>query len=151
MLAPLLMSLLAVGAPTQRFDPVTGQLTLQRGVLSAPLTGDLSQAARACALSKRLERGLPPDSTLDIADSLGTRLGASFHLQQRKGGIEVYCAQVVVTLDSSARVELVSSSLFNYRDAQTVWSLSSDAALEIAAHQVPLPALKADGRPYGGG
>ncbi len=150
MLVTLLTSLLAAAPAVQRFDPATGQLTLQRGIQSAPLTGELSSAARLWALSKRTELGLPPDSTLDNADSFGTRFGASFHLQQRKDGIEVYGAQLVVTLDAQARVQIVSSSLFNYRTAQTVWSITSPAAMQIAAHQVPLPALKADGTPYGG-
>jgi hypothetical protein len=150
MLAPLFSALLAA-APVQHFDPQTGQLRIQQGVLSAPLSGELSSAARSWALARRGDLGLPPGSTLRNAESFGTRFGASFHLQQQLGGVDVYGAKVVVTLDAQARVTLVSSSLTSYRAARTTWVLDAGAALRRAVREVPLPSLWPDGTPYGGG
>src|SRR4051812_8959093 len=93
------------------FDPQTGAVRVDRGILSAPLQGELSAAARAWALGRRAELGLPPDSTLVNGESFGTRFGASMHLLQQVDGVEVYGANAVVTVDSSARVKLLTSSL----------------------------------------
>ena len=37
------------------FDPQTGAVTVDRGILSAPLIGDLPSAARTYALGRRVE------------------------------------------------------------------------------------------------
>lgn len=131
------------------FDPETGAVRVDRGVLSAPLQGDLSAAARAWALSRRQELQLPADSTLVNGESFGTRFGASFHLLQQLDGVEVYGANAVVTVDKSGRVTVLTSSLVSYRQARKQWVIDGDEALQRAARQVPLPALKPDGTPYG--
>jgi hypothetical protein len=126
-------------------------LTLQRGVLSAPLGGDLPAAAREWALSHRDALGLPPGSTLTSANAFGTRFGASFHLQQTIDGIEVYRAKAVVTVDAHARVVLITSSVSSYLTARSTWTWDADAALARAVREVPLPALRSDGTAFGGG
>lgn len=131
------------------FDPQTGAVQVDRGILSSPLQGDLPQAARAWALSRRGELGLPADSTLVNGESFGTRFGASFHLLQQLDGVEVYGANAVVTVDKSARVVLLTSSLTSYRQARKGWLIDGDEALRRAAREVPLPALEADGSPHG--
>jgi len=131
------------------YDPTTGAKTLDRGLLSAPLSGDLSLSARAWALSRRGELGLPPDSTLVVGPIFGTRFGASIHLEQQLDGVEVYGANAVVTLDEQARVVLFTSSLVNYREARKTWLIGDTEAIARAAQQTPLPALRDDGTPYG--
>ncbi|MBL8952285.1 MAG: hypothetical protein JNK82_16015, partial [Myxococcaceae bacterium] len=100
------------------YDPHTGAKTFDRGLLSTPLHGDVTLAARAWALSRRGELGLPPDSDLVVARTFGTRFGASIHLEQRLDGVEVYGANAVVTVDDQARVVLFTSSLVTYREAR---------------------------------
>ncbi len=142
MLAPLVLA-------AALFDPVTGAKTLDRGLLSAPLSGDLSLAARAWALSRRSELGLPPDSSLAVGPIFGTRFGASIHLDQQVDGVELYGANAVVTLDEQARVVLFTSGLVSYREARKTWVIGEAEALRRAAQQVVLPALRDDGTPYG--
>jgi hypothetical protein len=131
------------------YDPDTGAVKIDRGILSAPLSGELSQAARVWALGHRSELGLPPDSTLVNAESFGTKFGASFHLQQQIDGVDIYGANAVVTLDASARVTLVTSSLVTYQQARKGWLIGEAEAIARAAREMPLPLLQADGTPYG--
>lgn len=131
------------------FDPDTGATKVERGILSAPLTGELSSATRAWALGRRGQLGLPPDSTLVNGESFGTKLGASFHLQQQLDGVEVWSGELVVTIDAQARVTLVTSSLVPYREARKGWLVGEAEAVKRAARTVPLPALQPDGTPYG--
>src|SRR5262245_26333673 len=133
--------LVALVLAATTFDPQTGAVTVQRGVLSAPLTGELSSAARGWALAHRADLALPPDSTLVNAESFGTRFGASFHLQQQLNGQDVYGANAVVTIDSKARVVLVTSSLSSYRTARTGWLIGQTEAIARAAPQVPFASL----------
>ncbi|MBK7859571.1 MAG: hypothetical protein IPJ65_13325 [Archangiaceae bacterium] len=132
------------------YDPQTGALKVDRGILSAPLSGELSAAARAWALARRAELGLPPGSTLVSAESFGTKFGASFHLQQQLDGVDVYGANLVVTIDAHAQVSLVTSSLVAYREARRGWVIDPREALLRAARQVAFAALQPDGTPYGG-
>src|SRR4051794_6134638 len=90
------------------YDPDTGAVKVDHGILSPPLSGELSSAARTWALAHRAELGLPADSTLVNAESFGTKLGASFHLQQQIDGVDVYGANLVVTIDARAQVSLVT-------------------------------------------
>ena len=132
------------------YSPETGQVKLLTGVLSDPLAGELSQASLTWALSQRQTLGLPPTSTLRLGQAQGTWFGASFRLAQQIDGVDVHDAVVVVTIDAQRRVTIVSSSLLKYDQALLSWSIGSDEALARAAGAVPLAALQADGKPYGG-
>ncbi len=119
------------------------------GELSAPLTGDLPQAAKAWAWNERWRYGLPAHSTLVNGQSFNTRFGASFHLLQHVGDVEVYGARLVVTVDARARVVQVASSLVTSPSVIAQWNLSPDEALRRAAEGVPFAMLDQEGRPYG--
>lgn len=54
--------------------------TLQLGILSEPLSGDLAVAAKAWALTNRGRLGLHPASTLTFDVGFATHLGAAFAL-----------------------------------------------------------------------
>lgn len=147
----LLASSCLAAAPLEHLDALTGQVRLRRGVLSAPLTGEPQAAALGWALEHGSELGLPGSSSLRGAASFDTRFGASVHLQQTLNGVDVYGARLVVTLDAHARVVLLSSSLAAFSAARSSWSVDADTALRTAARTVPLPALRDDGTPWGGG
>jgi hypothetical protein len=147
----LLASSCLAAAPLQSVDPQTGALRLKAGLLSGPLSGEPSSAVLSWALGQRSELGLPATSGLKTASSFGTRFGASFHLQQTVAGLDVYGARLVVTLDAHARVVQLSSSLVAFGEVQSTWTVDADAALRVASRRVPLPALRDDGTPWGGG
>jgi hypothetical protein len=155
MLSTVVAVLLASGAvspqPTQQVvNPRTGAPSLELGVLSEPLEGELVAAVRAWALSQRARYGLPAHSTLRSLEALGTRFGASFHLQQVIGDVDVYQARLVVTLDASRRVVQVASSLETSPVVLEGEGLTADVALQRAGQALPLVALRPDGVPYGG-
>jgi hypothetical protein len=137
-------------APTQQLvSPTTGAISLELGVLSDPLHGDLVSAVRAWALSQRARYGLPANANLKSADAFATRFGASFHLQQTVNDVDVYGARLVVTLDATGRVVQVASSLEPVARVLD-GSLAHDEALKHAGALVPLTMLRPDGVPYGG-
>lgn len=126
--------------------------TLELGLLSAPLPGDLSQSAKQWALSRREHYGLHPNSSLRFDVGFATRFGASLHYLQQLDGLEVYQAKLVVTVDERARVVQVASSLVGPRPVRSDASLGEAAALSLAAKQVPFAALVKENpsRAYGG-
>lgn len=118
--------------------------TLQLGVLSEPLSGDLPAAARAWALTNRERLGLHPASTLRFDVGFATRFGASLHYLQTIDGVEVYQAKLVITLDQQARIVQLSSSLVNARALEAQNPMTREQALQLAGKQVPWPAFEAD-------
>ncbi len=126
--------------------------TLELGLLSEPLPGDLSISAKAWALGKREHYGLHPNSSLRFDVGFATKFGASLHYLQELNGLEVYQAKLVVTVDERARVVQAASSLVGTRPVRSDATMSEAAALSLAAKQVPFPALvKEDpSRAYGG-
>ncbi|MFZ5469559.1 MAG: hypothetical protein ACOZIN_08990 [Myxococcota bacterium] len=149
MLALLPLVLAAAPAMEIRATP-QGPLTFAAGALSAPLTGELTEAARAFALSRRSQLGLPLTSTLGPAHALGTRFGGSLRFAQLVEGVPVQDAEVVVTVDTARRVVLLSSSAVPYRRSVSAWKVSSEEALRLAAREVEGATLRPDGLPYGG-
>ncbi len=149
-LVPLILSASFTPAFTERAVGPQGALRLGVGTLSLPLQGELRLAARGYALSRRAELGLPATSDLGAAVAFGTRFGASFRLPQQVDGIEVYGAEVVVTIDSSRRVTQVASNLAPYRKSVLDWRMTPAEALALAAREVPLSLVQAGGAPYGG-
>lgn len=138
--------------PTQVvLNPTTGAPRLETGILSAPLTGELTPAVRDWALSQRQHLKLPSAATLKSTEAFSTRFGASFHLQQTVKDIDVYEAKLVVTLDEQRRVVQVASSLSAFTQVLEGAPLTVEQALERAATTIPLVALRPDGVPYGGG
>lgn len=131
-------------------SPATGAPKLEQGVLSAPLDGELVTAVRTWALSQRQRYGLATGSTLSSTDAFTTRFGASFHLQQVVGALEVYQGKLVVTLDDKRQVVQVSSSLVPFTRVLDGETLTIDQAMERAGGSLPLVALRPDGVPYGG-
>ncbi len=129
--------------------PDTGQLKLSIGTLSEPLNGELSAAAWAWAMGKRDALGLPAASTLRNVVTQGTRFGASVRLQQQIDGVDVYGAQVVVTIDAQRRVTMVSSSILPFAKSVMAWTLTADEAVQRASKEVPLPLLQGSGKAYG--
>ncbi|MCA3013562.1 MAG: hypothetical protein INH41_14360, partial [Myxococcaceae bacterium] len=157
MLASLLTTLVAINGfvPQVAFEsrPSPDQApTLLLGVLSEPLRGDLSLAARSWALSNRERLGLHPASTLVFDVGFATRWGASLHYRQLLNGVEVYQGKLVVTVDDRARVVQVASSLAGPRPLEHRFVVDEAQALSKAATQVPFPALRSDDSrlPYGG-
>ncbi|MBI3185732.1 MAG: hypothetical protein HYZ28_26640 [Myxococcales bacterium] len=150
MITPLLTSLIAatVGASVVQQHGSPG-VTLS-GVMSAPLSGDLAESARAFALSRRAELGLPPSSELGPATTFATRFGGSIHFPQQVGGFDVHGARLVVTVDSQRRVVRLASSLRPYRAAVLAWHVLAEQALRIAASEVDGALLARGGVPYGG-
>lgn len=137
--------------PTQVVpNPETGAPKLELGLLSQPLTGELVSSVRGWALTQRERYGLPAASQLKSTDAFSTRFGASFHLQQEVGGVEIYQAKLVVTLDDKKQVVQVASSLANFTRVLDGEALTVDQALQRAASSLPLVALRPDGVPYGG-
>ncbi len=126
--------------------------TLQLGILSEPLTGDLSVAAKAWALTNRARLGLHPASTLTFDVGFATRFGASLHYLQRINDVEVYQAKLVITVDEGSRIVQVSSSVVDGRPLRAEFEMSEAAALHLASKQVSFPALRHDDptRSYGG-
>lgn len=127
-----------------------GQLELASGVLSAPLQGELSEAARLFALTRRTQLGLPASSTLERGSTFATRFGGSVHLLQKLEGVPVEDAKVVVTVDAAKRVVRLASSVVSYKRAIIAWTLGPEQALERAAREVEGARLKSDAKPYGG-
>ncbi len=154
MLALIVAPLLALGTfePTlvTRIDAPDGRPALQAGVLSQPLPSPLRESVRRWALDRAAELGLPEGSTLGEPQVFGTRFGASFHMAQEVGGVEVNASRVVVTIDRMRRVVMVSSGIAPYERAATAWTLSADAAHDAAARDVPLAMRTSAGKPYGG-
>ncbi|MCU0698253.1 MAG: hypothetical protein MUC96_17240 [Myxococcaceae bacterium] len=157
MLASILTSLIAINGfvPQVAFEsrPSPDQApTLQLGVLSEPLRGDLSLAARTWALSNRERLGLHPASTLVFETGFATRFGASLHYRQVLNGVDVYQGKLVVTVDQRARVVQVSSSVVGARTVKSLFLVDEAQALAKAATKVPFPALRRDDSrlPYGG-
>lgn len=152
MLTPPLLLSLVLSAPfspaysTKAVDP-RGSLTLAAGILSEPLQGDLRLAARAFALFKRAELGLPQGTTLADAEAFGTAFGASFHLPQRLGELEIFEAKVIVTIDRDRRVRQLASSAVSYSRAVVQWNVPLDRALQTAAGSVQWPVLGSNGQP----
>ena len=137
---------------TQQLEAPNGLPSLQVGVLSEPLTGELSSAVTAWSLSQRARFGVPATSSLKFSHAFATRFGASFHLVQQFEGIDIDSAKLVVTLDEQGRVVQASSSLSTYAFARNEWNLDEPAAMQKAAAGIVLPALRGDGSslPYGG-
>ncbi|MFT3706962.1 MAG: MYXO-CTERM sorting domain-containing protein [Archangium sp.] len=131
-------------------NPDTGAPKLEIGVLSAPLTGEPTVAVRTWAMSQREHWGLPAHSTLKFSEAFTTRFGASFHLQQMVGDVEVYQAKLVVTLDEKRQVVQVASSLVTSLKVVDGERMSNDQATRLAGGSVPLVAFRPDGVPYGG-
>ena len=65
----------------QIVNPNSAAPKLEIGVLSAPLSGELSEAVRSWALSQCAHYGLPAAFALTFVEAFSTRFGASFHLQ----------------------------------------------------------------------
>lgn len=151
-IAPLILAAsVFTPQPTQMLPNAdTGAPKLEVGLLSPPLSGELVSAVRGWALSQRERYGLPLGSTLESKDAFSTRFGASFHLQQLLGDVEVYQAKLVVTLDEKRQVVQVASSLATYTRVLDGERLSFDDAMKRAANTLPLVALRPDGVPYGG-
>ncbi len=145
-----LLALLHAAPAPLTLNRADGRLALTHGVLSAPATSDLTDAALAFALSRKAELGLGPGSTLVPGNAFSTKLGATLHLEQRIGGVAVYGATVIVTFDTERRVVRVSSSLSPAPATGISWNLSGDQALQTAARSVEHALLKSDRTPYGG-
>lgn len=156
MLSTIVATLTAanVFTPTIAFEArpsAVGAPTLQLGVLSEPLTGDLSLSAKAWALTNRERLGLHPATTLRFDVGFATRFGASLHFVQQLDGVDLYQAKLVLTVDERARIVQVSSSLVNQRPVKNEFSMSEAAALSQASKAVPFPALMPNSaRPFGG-
>ncbi len=114
------------------------------GVLSEPLQGDLAQAALQWGLTHRARYGLSPLATLRVADGFQTRFGASVHLQVVVGKLDVYGQKLVVTLDDSARVTQVSSSLSPVTVVDTHFAIDEAEALRRASVDVPMVVFRKD-------
>lgn len=149
-LLPLILAANFTPSFDERVTAPTGELKLGIGRLSQPLPGSLAQAARTFALSRRGELGLPVTSDLGQPTSFGTRFGASFHLSQQVGGVDVYNARVVVTVDRERRVVQLSSGAVRYRQAVLDWRMRPEEAMRLAAREVPMAMLQPSGEPYGG-
>lgn len=124
--------------------------TLQLGVLSAPLMGELSSSALAWALSNRGALGLHPASTLVFDAGFTTRFGASLHYRQQLDGLDVYQAKLVLTLDAQRRIVQVSSSLVGPRPVRSVAVMTEARAREQATEAVTHPVLDDTLRGVGG-
>ncbi|MBL8952148.1 MAG: hypothetical protein JNK82_15305 [Myxococcaceae bacterium] len=127
-----------------------GRLALTHGVLSAPVTGELTDEALRFALSRKAELGLGAGSTLVVGDAFSTKLGATVHLKQRVGDVTVWGATAIVTFDAERRVVRVSSTLSPAPATGLFWSLSGGEALKAASNIVEGALLQNDGTPYGG-
>jgi hypothetical protein len=157
MLAAVLSSVIAINGfvPQVSFEsrpsPDQGP-TLQLGLLSEPLRGDLSLSARGWALTNRERLGLHPSSTLVFDTGFATRWGASLHYLQQLNGVEVYQGKLVVTVDDRARIIQASSSVVGARAVKNLFLLDEAQAMAKAATLVPYPALRQDDSrlPYGG-
>lgn len=136
--------------PTQVILNDDGAPKLELGVLSAPLEGELTNAVQAWANSQREHLGLVPGATLKSSEAFSTRFGASFHLQQYVGALEVYQGKLVVTVDEKRQVVQVASSLERFERAVAGEALTTEEALRRASASLPLVALRPDGVPYGG-
>ncbi|MBL9037899.1 MAG: hypothetical protein JNG84_05220 [Archangium sp.] len=134
---------LTLGAPT-------GRLELAHGVLSAPMSGDLRAAALRFAESRRSELGVPATSTLRVVAGYSTRFGASVHVAQQLGGLDIHGAKVIVTFDAARRVVRVASSVSSFERAAMNAQLSGPEALAIASRTVEGALLRDDGTPWGG-
>ena len=130
---------------TQHLTSPSGHLTFEQGALSEPLTGDLSIAIPAWAAGNRETLGLPPATALVHDHAFGTRWGASFHLVQKVEGLPVYGAKLVVTVDRSARITQLASSLVHSTTVADGWLVNETAALKTAAKSVTMPLLLGDG------
>ncbi|MBS1150947.1 MAG: putative Bacterial Ig-like domain [Myxococcaceae bacterium] len=158
MLTSLLVAASILGVSTgfqpsvshQLVSPDTGQVKLSIGTLSEPLAGELSAAAWAWALGQRAALGLPANSSLRNVQTHGTRFGAAVRLQQQIDGVDVYGAQVVVTINAQRRVTMVSSSVLPFERSVMGWAIDSDEALARAAKAIPMALLQNSGKPYGG-
>ena len=153
MLVPLCLTLAAlpVAAPAPLLVPGSrGHVALAHGVLSAPLAGDLRDAARTFALARRNELGLPAEATLGRGEAFGSRFGATVRLPQEVLGTGVHGASVVVTFDALRRVVRLASSVADLPVADPRWVLGGAQALALAAKEVDGALLKPDGAPYGG-
>lgn len=149
MLSALTAAILSANGfvPTVTFDvrpTPTAAPTLQLGVLSEPLTGELSASAKAWALSRRNELGLHPQSTLVFETGFATRFGASLHYRQLIDGLELYQAKLVVTVDERMRVVQVSSSLIGARVVRSTPVISEAQAVVKATPLVAFPVMRAD-------
>lgn len=122
----------------------------QAGVLTPPLVGTPAEAALRFAQSRPAELGLDPRSTLVVGRQFSTRFGGTVQLDQQVNGLPVSGARVVVTFDASQRVVRVSSSLKPFGAVKTAATLSHQAALARATHEVDGAWLRTDGTPYGG-
>jgi uncharacterized protein (TIGR03382 family) len=102
-------------------------------------------------LGQRARYGLPASATLRSTQSFATHFGASFHLQELFGGVEVYGGTLIVTVDPQGRVTQVGSSLFHDDAVKLAWNTSLEDALKLAAKSVPFPSLRSErpGVPYG--
>lgn len=149
MLSTIITTLVAANGFTpvvafeDRLTP-SGAPALQLGVLSEPLVGELSAAAKAWALGRREALGLHPASTLTFEAGFQTRFGASLHYQQRVDGLEVYQAKLVITVDRSARVVQIASSLVGPRAIRSAPLMSEAQAFERAATLIEYPMLRPD-------
>jgi len=155
----MLTALVSLFAAASTFQPtVTQQVMapdglapkLEIGVLSEPLRGELTGAAKAWGLANGARYGLPAGATLRVAEAFGTRWGGSIHLVQQLGDLDVYGAKLVITVDLDQRVVQVASSLVHPAKVRGEWAIGPAEALRRAAASVPFPALQADGTPYGG-
>lgn len=133
-----------------RVDSPAGGIEYAGGTLSEPLIGDVGPAALRWALQHKADLGVPETSTLALTDTFGTRFGASYALQQHTFGLDVYGAAVVVTVDFDRRVSSVASSAINTNQVDPRFVITSEGALRLAGAQVPYPALRENGVPFGG-
>lgn len=163
MLDTIVSALLAAGAafsPTlnqqQNVDVSFGAASVSQqpkvlsGVLSEPLTGELNQAVTDWANANKALLGLPSQVVLRKGEAFGTRFGASFHLVQTVGGVDVHLGETVVTLDEQARVSLVSQTPIAFSAVKPQWTVSGKQALRTAAEKVRFVPVMSDGTPYGG-
>ncbi len=135
---------------THQIPTEDGRVKLSIGLLSAPLSGELSAGAWAWAMGQRASLGLPANSSLRNVQTFGTRFGASVRLQQQVDGVDVYGAQVVVTIDGQRRVTMVSSSVLRFEASVMAWTIDADEALARASKVIPMALLQPSGKPLGG-
>lgn len=145
---PLLLAAATLSPPSPlKVELAPGQLRFESGVLSAPSTLRLEDAARAFVASRK-DLALAPGSTLGKAKIFGTRFGASVHLPQELNGVPVDGASVVVTFDRDKRVVQVASNLLPYKTF-TTFTFAPQRAMDAAGRAVQAALIQSNGHFYG--
>jgi len=140
---PALIPLIAAAATFtpqvshQVVNPDTGAVKLETGLLSQPLVGNLTQAARGWALANRQHSGLPATADLKVGPAFRTAFGASFHFQQVHKGLEVYGAEVIVTIDAQHRVVRLGSSAAKATRVFDAYAFDATEAKRRAGAAIP--------------